>query len=62
VVSSRLDNIKGRWSRERKVSANDVEWLLDMAAAAEKMKSADELRRGRGRGDLGDLFDGLFGR
>jgi hypothetical protein len=58
-MSSRLDNIKRRWTAEQKVSKNDVAWLLDMATAGEKALAAEQMQTKVRRPF--DLLDDLLG-
>ena len=61
VESERIKRIRRRWQDERKVSAQDVEWLLQQADSAETFRSAASLRDAtRSPGDR--LMDGLFGK
>lgn len=59
-MSARLTEIRRRWQDERKVSAANVEWLLEMADAAETMKAAKSYGSSTRRNSLiDDLFGGI---
>jgi len=55
----RINNVERRWRDDRKISGNDVEFLIRRARAAETMAAAKKLDSSRDI--LGDLFGG-FGR
>lgn len=56
ITRSELDHIRRRWQAERKVSANDVDRLIDAAERALTMRAANDLRRTPGQSKFHDLF------
>jgi len=68
ITRSELDHIRRRWQAERrgpgtrwstgggKVSAKDVDRLIDAAERALTMRAANDLRRTPGQSKFHDLF------
>ena len=59
ITRSELDHIRRRWQAERKVSAKDVDRLIDAAERALTMRAANDLRRTPGQSKFHDLFGTL---
>lgn len=60
VESERIKRIRRRWVDEHKISAPDVNWLLEQADSAETFRSARDLRNAS-KSEGQRLIDGLFG-
>jgi hypothetical protein len=60
VESSRITYIRDRWTRDRRISAKDVEWLLGQADTAETFRAAQGLHdRSRPASMFDDIFKGM---
>lgn len=60
VESERIKRIRRRWVDEGRISAPDVNWLLEQADSAETFRAARDLRSAT-RSATERALDGLFG-
>ena len=60
ISRAELVHIRDRWRKEKKISGDAVEKLLDAADKALTMKAADDIRQQSG-GSLGNIVDDIFG-
>lgn len=54
-----LNRIRKRWNDEKKISAADVQRLLDAADSALTMKAANDMRNSGRPNGLGDILRGF---